>query len=77
MSPASETIERLAKARGVPVLEAMEFFLERAAIREFEGGMSRSEAELAALSDLELWVKLWIQLKGEPGPQLVLKAVPQ
>lgn len=73
MSPTSETIERLAARHGVPAPEALEFFLERAAIREHDGGMSREAAETAALEDLAVWVKLWIQLKGEPGPQLMLK----
>lgn len=74
MSPTSEAIEKLAVSSGVPVLECLEFFLERASIREYDGAMSRDAAEAAALDDARLWVKLWIQVKGESGPQLALKA---
>lgn len=72
MSPTSNAIERLAATRGVPVLEAQEFWAERAAIREYDGGVSREAAERGALEDLEIWVALWIQIKGEPGPQMAL-----
>jgi hypothetical protein len=46
---------------GVPGAEELpeawrEFFEERAAIREFDGGLPRAEAEAAALADvLGLW----------------------
>jgi hypothetical protein len=59
MSPISTAIESFAATHGVPVLETLEYFEERAAIREYEGGLSRQEAETAALGDLELWAKLW------------------
>lgn len=68
MSPTSDKIESLARKHGVNALEALEFFLERASIREFEGGLSRDEAESEALKDLEIYIPLWIALKGEPGP---------
>ena len=74
MGPLSDAIERMAARYGVPVLEAQEYWAERAAIREFEGGMSREAAESAAVGDTEVWAKLWIQLKGESGAQLELKA---
>ena len=32
-----------------------EFFEERAAIREFDGGMSRLDARIAALEDVVAW----------------------
>jgi hypothetical protein len=35
---------------------AREFFNERAGIREFEGGLSREEAELEAMSDVLHWL---------------------
>lgn len=73
MSPMSDAIEKLARQHGVNACEALEYFLERAAIREHDGGMSRDEAEAEALKDLEIYIQLWIQLKGEPGPQLTLK----
>jgi hypothetical protein len=72
MSPLSNAIESLAARYGVPVLEAQEHWAERAAIREYDGGMSREAAEAAALADTELWAKLWIALKGDGGPQLGL-----
>lgn len=74
MSPTSEAIERMSARYGVPVLEAQEFWAERAAIREHDGGMARDDAETAALADLEIWARLWVQLKGDAGPQLQLKA---
>lgn len=73
MSPASNAIERLASRHGVPPLEAMEYFLVRLAIREHDDSMSRAHAELAAIADVELWARLWIAVKGEPGPQMTLK----
>lgn len=36
--------------------DAREWFWERAAIREFEGGLSRPEAEYLALEDTERWI---------------------
>lgn len=75
MSPLSDAIERLAARYGVPVLEAQEFWAERAAIREYEGGVSREDAEQAALGDAELWAKLWVTVKGDRGPQLGLLGV--
>ncbi|MGZ4954260.1 MAG: hypothetical protein ACXV8Q_04030 [Methylobacter sp.] len=40
-----------------------EFFDERAGIREFEGGLSRSEAEFEAMHD----VLRWLIAKAEPS----------
>jgi hypothetical protein len=73
MSPISNRLERLAQQYGCPELEILEFFNERAAIREYDGGLDRESAEAAAVEDTEIWAKLWIQLKGEPGPQLVFR----
>lgn len=75
MSPTSDAIEKLVSRHGVNALEALEYFLERAAIREYDGGMSRDEAEAEALEDLDIWARLWVQLKGDPGPQLKLGGV--
>jgi hypothetical protein len=72
MSPLSTAIERFAADHGVPVLEAQEFWAERAAIREYDGGLSREAAESAALQDVEVWAKLWKQLKTDPATQPVL-----
>jgi hypothetical protein len=73
MSPTSETIELLAKRHGVSPTHALEYFLKRSAIREYDGGMTRSDAEEAALKDLEMWIQLDIRLNGDVGPQLKLK----
>jgi hypothetical protein len=75
LSPNSEAIESLARRYGVPALDALEFFLERAAIREYDGGISRLDAEAAAIGDVEIWAKLWIRLKGEKDPQLGLPSL--
>jgi hypothetical protein len=62
MSPTSEHVERLAREHGVPVLSVLEFYLERAAIREFEGCQGREDAESGALGDVDMWIKLHKQL---------------
>jgi hypothetical protein len=59
MSPVSATIERLAAQHGCPVLHVLEFFSERAAIRQHEGGMTLEEAERLAIGDVEIWIGLW------------------
>lgn len=45
-------LEQLARETGVSPLETPELFLERAAIREYDGGFSRDEAERLALGDV-------------------------
>lgn len=37
--------------------DAREFFHERAGIREFDGGLSRLDAESAAREDVERWLR--------------------
>lgn len=64
MGPTSARIESLCATHGVPVLEAQEYWAERAAIRQYDGGLSRDAAESAALGDLEVWAKLWTALRG-------------
>ena len=56
MSPTSDRIESLASSHGVAPLDVLEFYLERAAIREYDGGLSRNDAETAALGDVEQWL---------------------
>jgi hypothetical protein len=73
MSPTSETIELLAKRHGCNPLHALEYFLERAAIRQHDGGMTQEQAEEEALKDLGMWIQLDIRLNGDVGPQLKLK----
>lgn len=73
MSPTSDAIERMAERYGVPAPEMLEFFLERAAIREHDGCMSRDEADAAALEDAEIWAKLWVSTRT-PQPSLKRRA---
>jgi hypothetical protein len=73
MSPLSDAIERMSVRYGVPVLDAQEFWAERAAIREYEGGLSRNDAETAAIDDTETWARLWISLNASPDNQTKLK----
>jgi len=45
-----------------------EFFEERAAIRQFDGGMTPAEARIAALRDVLAWQEAagaWLDLEGE------------
>lgn len=49
----ADRIERLAEVNGLSALVVKEWFEERAAIREYDGGLSRAEAEKAALADIE------------------------
>lgn len=49
--PYPHELEQLARETGVSPLHVLEEFLERAAIREHDGGFSRDEAERLALAD--------------------------
>lgn len=51
MTPYPYELEQLARETGVSPLETLELFLERAAIREYDGGYDRAEAERLALED--------------------------
>ncbi len=75
MSPTSDAVERLAQRHGVPVLEAVEYYLSRVDDRMRGEGMDREHAERVALFDVELWAKIWIGVKGDRGPQLGLQGV--
>jgi hypothetical protein len=57
MSPTSARIESMAATHSVSPLDALEFFLERAAVREYCGGQSRPDAESSALDDVEQWLQ--------------------
>jgi hypothetical protein len=61
--------EQLAAKYGVPPLVVLEEFLERASIREYQGGYQRNEAEALAIEDTEQWLKLWISTKISPDSQ--------
>lgn len=52
MTPYPYELEDLARRYGVPPLHALEWFLERAAIREYDGGFDRAEAERLAMEDV-------------------------
>lgn len=64
--------EEIARSAGVPVDDVLELWNERAAIREYEGGQSRTDAEAAALDDVRAMVAA-LSLAGEPrkGPRSV------
>lgn len=53
MSSVSAKLETLADRHQRNPLHILEWFLERAAIRQYEGGHSRAEAERLALADVE------------------------
>ncbi len=46
-----EQLREVARRGGVPIEHVVEEHAERAAIREYLGGMSREEAEAAAIED--------------------------
>lgn len=47
-----EACIELAKRFGADADDVIELWLERAAVREYDGGLSRAEAEVAALEDV-------------------------
>ena len=53
MSTVSAKLEALAELHDRDPLDLLEWFLERAAIREFDAGMTRRRAEREALQDVE------------------------
>jgi len=53
MSPLSNQLEHLAETHCVNVLVIQEWWAERAAIMQFDGGMSRADAERLALADIQ------------------------
>lgn len=56
------TVRTLAVRYGANVDDLVERWAERAAMREFEAGMTRVEAEGAALAD----VRRWLAERSEP-----------
>jgi hypothetical protein len=52
-------VELLASVHNRPVLEVQELFNERAAIRQHDGGLTRADAESAALQDVERMLTEW------------------
>lgn len=63
--------EEVARHAGVPVEEVLEYWNERAAIREHEGGLSRTDAEAAALDDVRAFVALSVAGEPRKGPRSV------
>lgn len=57
MTKPSAAIESIAARCGVDLLAAFEMFLERAAIREYDAGMAREDAEKAAIADVTRWAE--------------------
>lgn len=53
MSDLSNCIEALAELHCLDVLLVQEMWAERASIMEHEAGLSRAQAELLALADIE------------------------
>jgi hypothetical protein len=60
MTSVASRLETLAETHCVNPLHLMERFLERAAIREYDGGFSRAEAERLAVEDVAA------ELEGRP-----------
>jgi hypothetical protein len=52
-------LELLASVHNRPVLDVLELFNERAAIRQYDGGLTRADAESAALQDVERMLEEW------------------
>lgn len=53
MTPYRTYLARIAERTGVPLAELVERWSERAAIREYEGGMTRTQAEEAAFEEVK------------------------
>ena len=53
MSPTSNRLEELATLHNRSPLDLLEWFHERSAIRQYDGGLSRQDADKAALQDIE------------------------
>ena len=59
MSSVSAKLETLAETHCINPLHILEWYLERAAIRQYEGGLSRAQAERLALQDVEDELNGW------------------
>jgi hypothetical protein len=53
MSSVSARLEALAETHRVNPLYILEWHCERSAIRQYEGGLSRTQADRLALEDIE------------------------
>jgi hypothetical protein len=64
-------VVELAEKSGVDPDELVEWWAERAAIREIDGGQSREDAERGALDDMREVIELgaWMLGTGRKGPK--------
>lgn len=67
---AMNTCLELAERLGLAAETVLELWAERAAIREYEGGQSRADAEAAAVEDVRLALATPMVITGErKGPR--------
>lgn len=59
----------LAERLGVPAEPVLELWAERAAIREYDGGQSRADAEAGAVEDVRLALATPIVIGERKGPR--------
>jgi hypothetical protein len=59
----------LAERLGLPAETVLEQWAERAAIREYEGGQSRTDAEAGAVEDVRLALATPIVVGDRKGPR--------
>ncbi len=60
---------QLAERAGVDPDELVEWWAERASVREFEGGQTRDEAELGALEDMREVLEIGPWILERRGPR--------
>lgn len=68
MTPMNQCIE-LAERLGLAAEGVLELWAERAAIREYEGGQSRADAETAAVDDVRAALATPIVVGERKGPR--------
>jgi hypothetical protein len=68
MSPRALVIQ-LAEHAGVDVEDVLEYWGERAALREFDGGQDREQAETAAVDDIRELLAVGAWTFARKGPQ--------
>ena len=68
MTPMNQCVE-LAERLGLPAETVLELWAERAAIREYEGGQSRADAEAAAVDDVRTELATPIVVGERKGPR--------
>lgn len=68
MTPMTECTQ-LAERLGLAVETVLELWAERAAIREYEGGQARAQAEAAAVDDVRTMLATPIVIGERKGPR--------